>query len=109
MKPMPPAELRSPSVARLLSVIALAGTIGCALVQPPLTSPAHGGGTWRALSSSRFEVTTDLPRSDALEALGALEGIYDLFADVAYARQRVRPGHIGVVLFRREKDYRVLG
>jgi len=101
--------LKPSLILPLAVLVAFGTTLGCALVLPPLTSPAHGGSTWRALTSARFAMKTDLSRSDALEALGALERTYGLFEEVAFPGERARGGRINVVLFRRERDYRALG
>jgi hypothetical protein len=96
------------AIARRLVLFTLACTLSCALTKPPLTTPAQGGGTWRSFTSARFDLITDLSRSDAVEALGVLEGTYQMFVDVAFRGEVGRRGRIGVILFRRESDYRAL-
>jgi tetratricopeptide (TPR) repeat protein len=104
----PPRAGGAVAKARILGLFILACTLSCALTTPPLTTPAQGGGAWRKLTSEHFDLTTDLPRSDALEALGLLEGTYRMIVSVAFRGEAGRLGRIDVILFRREKDYRAL-
>ncbi len=100
-----PAAVRRSAL--LVSLFA-AATVGCAALTPPLTSPAEGGAPWTELTSRHYILRTNLPPDEAREALAEFEGVYNLFVDVAFPTDESRAARIGLVVFRRESDYRVL-
>src|SRR6185295_12299656 len=95
--------------ARHHGVLLAACALGCASVQPPLTAPAHGGAPWTELTSKHYVLRTDLPPTEAREALREFERVYNLFVDVAFPTDESRAARIGLVIFARAGDYDVLG
>ncbi len=94
-----------------LPIALLAGslTLGCAGLTPPLTPPERGGAPWTELTSKHFVVDTDVDAAEAGSTLAEFEGIYGAIEDVAFPSQTESRAPIRVVLFGREKDYRLFG
>jgi tetratricopeptide (TPR) repeat protein len=101
-------HLGSLFVTACAGVLATLGTFGCAAIKPPLTSPAEGGFAWTEITSRHFVLRTDLDPGEARQAILEFESIYNAFTDVAFPTDESRTARIDAVVFRREKDYRVL-
>jgi tetratricopeptide (TPR) repeat protein len=94
-----------------LPVALLAGSLalGCAGLTPPLTPPERGGAPWIELTSKHFVLDTDVDAAEAGSTLAEFEGIYGGIEDVAFPSETESRSPIRIVLFGREKDYRLFG
>jgi hypothetical protein len=86
-------------------ILSVAGALGCAAFQPPLTCPARGGAPWTELDAEHFDVETDLDPAEGRAVLADVEGIYATFKDVAFPSDADPHEHLDVVTFSRTRDY----
>jgi hypothetical protein len=71
---------------------------------PPM--PVAPTTTWRELTTTRFDLLTNLDEGDARHALQQLTQTYDLVRDIMFPDAAEAPRPLMVVIFRSETEYR---
>ena len=96
------------AIAITITILAATGSLACAGLRAPLTSPAHGGAAWNELTSPHFVLQSDVDAGEARATILQFEELHAALAQVLPPRAIEPSGRIEIVLFDRRKDFHAL-